>query len=102
MKKELPNPDVLSRGFFSLSTEALKWELLKTALEIKLFDFDDRHPEAPFALSKPAALPENWQNSNFIAPKIRLPLKIPITHLEMTCRERLKYSLPKLRIFTSP
>ena len=39
MKKELPNPDISSCDFFSLSTEALKWELLKTALEIKLFDF---------------------------------------------------------------
>lgn len=39
MKKELPNPDVSSFDFFSVPTEALKWELLKTALEIKLFDF---------------------------------------------------------------
>jgi 2-polyprenyl-3-methyl-5-hydroxy-6-metoxy-1,4-benzoquinol methylase len=39
VKKKLPNPDVSSCDFFSLPTEALKWELLKTALEIKLFDF---------------------------------------------------------------
>ena len=39
MKKELPNPDISSCDFFSLSTEALKWELLKTALEMNLFDF---------------------------------------------------------------
>ena len=39
MKKDLPNLDISSCDFFSLSTEALKWELLKTALEINLFDF---------------------------------------------------------------
>lgn len=39
MKKELPNPDMSSCEFFSLPTEAMKWELLKTAIELKLFDF---------------------------------------------------------------
>ncbi|PIE66601.1 MAG: hypothetical protein CSA26_00090 [Desulfobacterales bacterium] len=38
MKKELPNPECNSEDLFMLQYEALKWELLKTAIELKLFD----------------------------------------------------------------
>lgn len=39
MKKELPNLDLSSCEFFSLPVEAIKWELLKTAIKLKIFDF---------------------------------------------------------------
>jgi ubiquinone/menaquinone biosynthesis C-methylase UbiE len=38
MKKELPDPQVETDALFTLPYEALKWELLKTAIELNLFD----------------------------------------------------------------
>ncbi len=38
MQKKLPNPEFDSGKLFMLPYEALKWELLKTAIELKIFD----------------------------------------------------------------
>lgn len=38
MKKELPVPDVATGNLFALPYEAVKWELLKTAIELEIFD----------------------------------------------------------------
>lgn len=38
MKKELPKPEFDTGTLFQLPQEALKWELLKTAIELDLFD----------------------------------------------------------------
>ncbi len=38
MRKELPTPEVNLDDLFMLQYETLKWELLKTAIELKIFD----------------------------------------------------------------
>ncbi len=38
MRKQLPAPEINAEGLFMLQYEALKWELLKTAVELQLFD----------------------------------------------------------------
>ncbi len=42
MRKEIPDPEVNTEDIFMLQYEALKWELLKTAIELKLFDHTTR------------------------------------------------------------
>ena len=39
MRKELPSPEFDSGKLFMLPYEALKWELLKTAIELNVFDY---------------------------------------------------------------
>ena len=55
MKKELPKPEFDSSKFFILPYEILKWELLKTAIELNVFD-----------------LMNNPMSSNQIAEKLSL------------------------------
>lgn len=39
MKKELPDADSRYASLFTLPQEAVKWELLKTAIKLKIFDY---------------------------------------------------------------
>lgn len=55
MKKELPIPEPVTDNIFVLQQEALKWELLKTAIELNIFDHTS-HPVLAEELSKALSL----------------------------------------------
>ncbi len=39
MKQQLPNPDLSTASLFNLPDEVVKWQTLKTALQLKIFDY---------------------------------------------------------------
>ncbi|PIE64155.1 MAG: methyltransferase [Desulfobacterales bacterium] len=50
MRKELPNPELNPEDFFMLQYEAFTWEILKTAIELNLFDLTTE-PVTPGTIS---------------------------------------------------
>ena len=46
MKKKLPDPDSSIGWLFKLPYDALKWELIKTATELKIFDANSQNRQA--------------------------------------------------------
>lgn len=46
MKKPLPDPQIQAGELFALTETAVKWELLKTALKLNLFDGLSDHQTA--------------------------------------------------------
>ncbi len=59
MKKALPNPDFGCSGLFALPYEAVKWELVKTAIRLDLFDHLQESETAEEIARKLATHPMN-------------------------------------------